>query len=322
VKRPRSRHRSATRSSQKTVWFPTGREHSDFDRYLFMLAQDVANSIVPIGGTSEKRSFEARLNPSTETVTELVVRGLSRDEGAWGGDLARETCEFFSRCALELMTFGETVYEIVFLSDETDGKNIAFEFIGVAPGTYTWKAGALVQTLPNDYAVDEGLPRETVVNAEMLLRFELPEVFKKDYPRLVAGLVSLGEKLFPDFAMPAEQERRPIPFDSTDYIRTLNMAIAQVVGTIGWDAGGMWREHTLEYFDLVRHLRFESFKVRLRDQMLSTVNRGISVAGKRLGFSTTLEIRGAPTVEEVALAGRRLESAECTFEEIFSSFNW
>jgi len=287
-----------------------------------MLAQDVANSILPIGGSSEKRPFKVTLASQDDKVSEMVVRGLSNDEGSWSRDLARATSHFFSECALRLMSFGETVYEITFLSDETSGTELGFKFVGVQHATFTWRKGALVQSVPKEYADLQKVPREIVVQPDLLLRFELPERFRADYPKLLAGLAALGGKLFPDFAFPMAQERNAIPFDSTDYIRTLNMAIAQVVGAIGWDARGTWGEHTLEYFALYRRLRFESFKVLLRDQILSTVNRGISAAGKRLSFSATLELHGVPTLEEIDRATERLESSDCTFREILSSFKW
>jgi hypothetical protein len=100
------------------------------------------------------------------------------------------------------------------------------------------------------------------------------------------------------------------------------MALYDATKLIGYNFRDYNMEHITEYYLWHRDLVFEKFKVTLRNSILATLNDGITRAGKELGFSSQIEIKGLPTEDDVAAAQEKLAVGDGTFEEILKTFRY
>jgi hypothetical protein len=138
---------------------------------------------------------------------------------------------------------------------------------------------------------------------------------------MMEGLAFLSNHTIPDFVFEVgEDGSRKTSFDSTAHIHLEKQALAEAVKLIGWDARGLFREETLEYYDLHRALIFERFKVELRTILLEKINEALTLAGQKMGFSGQLQMTGLPTLNEVEAAQAHLTGGDRPFQEILKPF--
>lgn len=289
------------------------------DLYPQMLIEDVAQGIMPIGGRAEKRPFRVILAPTSATTEKMVGFALTRDE--WERDFASAVCEFFRDCAQIIMTFGECIYEIVYLSQRNGGRPVEFELSFIRPSTVTWRWGRLVQYVPADVAHQRGVSKYVKLTPERILRFKPPPSVRGKLLLILDSLTHLGNRVFPDFALPSPRDLgRTVPYDSLKHIRTQKQALAEVAGAIGWNGRGLFQEEMLEYYWLHRQLRFEQFKLELRDSILGTLNEGLARVGREIGFSARLLMEGLPTLADVETAQAKLSAGNSDFKAILDPF--
>ena len=156
--------------------------------------------------------------------------------------------------------------------------------------------------------------------ADQALRFDLPGGMKHRYLEMIESLDFIDKNPFPRFALDSSVAGLGTPFDSSLLIRTQMMALADATRLVGWNARGTWQDDTLDYYWVWRELAFESFKAELRNLILLKLNEGLTLAGQPLGFSTRVEIKGLPSVQDVEQARKHLTSGDLSFGEILKPF--
>jgi hypothetical protein len=109
-------------------------------------------------------------------------------------------------------------------------------------------------------------------------------------------------------------------YDSANQVYSRKLALAESGRSIGWNARGLFNDETLEFYQLKRQLLFEKFKVELRGAILDTLNKGLSFAGKQMGFEAQISILGLPSLSDVEMAEYELDAGTKSFGDIIKPF--
>lgn len=321
-------HSSNLQSSQQSIFYYSDIVgHNDavllrrpnYLRRLYpgMLIEDVANHLIP--SSSHNTAFQVTLEPKDTKAEKLIAVALNRDD--YHTDLISATRNFFVQCAQTVMAFGEASYEIVYLSNPDDGAVVEFQLVFIQPLTVMLRRGQLVQYIPAEVARARNGSQYIPLVSDRVITFPLPVSVQKGYGAMMEGLAFLSNHKVPDFVFEVGDDgSRQTSFDFTAHIRLEKQALAEAAKLIGWDARNLFREETLQYYDLYRALVFERFKIELRTTLLEKVNEALTLAGQKIGFSEELRISGLPTFKMVEEAQTHLSVGDQPFQEILKSF--
>jgi hypothetical protein len=326
----RDKTRDLSRSQKTISYYPELNGEVDprpKERYRYfellqshMLIETVGTHIIPTGGRSRKKPIRIDVAPASRTVQTLVASALSRDHG-WHAELPSAVAEFVSECAQSVMAFGESVYEIVYLSDTTAQTIVAFELVRVQPFSVRRRLGRLVQVVPREVVNRRGVSPFIDLPADCILIFKPPMGIQDSLAKSLESLAVLSEKLMPEFALKNFREATSkFHYDSTGQVYSQKLALAEAGKAIGWNARGLFEDDMLEFYSLRRQLSFERFNIDFRTAILETLNEGLVLAGNQMGFEAQISIEGLPTVSDVELAQSELESGTKAFGEILKPF--
>jgi hypothetical protein len=67
-------------------------------------------------------------------------------------------------------------------------------------------------------------------------------------------------------------------------------------------------------------LKFEKFKIELRQTLLAALNEVLGRIGARIGFSAEIQIHGLPSIQDVDIAIEKLRSGTMPFTEVMDPF--
>lgn len=287
--------------------------------YPHMLFEDVRWGVAPIGGRSESGDFKVSLVPEDQRAQDLIEAGLARE--GYSHDLADSVCDFLQECARLAVAYGGAAYEVAHLSDEEGGELKGFELVLIPSGTVRERRGRLVQRLPTAFARSRGFSPEIELERDDVLLVSLPESQRRQLRRMLDSLSFLSTNIMPEwvFQFSPMDPKRP-PFEEGLHVTSRKLALVEATREIGWDARGLFADEILEFYQLLRFLRFERFKADLRALILSRVNDCLLRIGRRLGFEGRIEIEGLPTGDEIESAEEALRSGARPFTEIVKQF--
>ena len=291
----------------------------DYLRRLYpsMLIEDVAYHMIPSSG--HNTAFRFTLEPMDAKAEKLIAAALNRND--YHKDLASATRNFLAQCAQTVMAYGEATYELVYLSNPDDGAVVEFQLAYIQPLTVMRRRDQLVQYVPAEVARARKGSQYIPLAPDRIIAFPLPASVQKGFGAMMEGLAFLSSHTIPDFAFQVGDDgSRQTPFDPAAHIHLEKQALAEAGKLIGWNARGLFREETLEYYDLHRALEFERFKIELRITLLEKVNEALTLAGQKVGFSGQLQITGLPTLKEVEAAQAHLSAGDRPFQEILKPF--
>ena len=324
----KGRRVSKLRSSRQSIFYYSDvvgqedavlRRHPDYFRRLYpsMLIEDVAYHIIPSSGYNT--AFQVIFTPADARAEALIAAALNQE--GYRVDLASATHYFMESCSRTVMAFGEASYELVYLSNPDDGAVVEFQLVSIQPLTVMRWRGQLVQYVPAEVAQARKGSQYIPLSADRIITFTLPVSVQKDFRAMMEGLAFLSNHKLPDFVFQTGDDgSRQIPFDPMDHIHLEKQALAEAGKLIGWDARGLFREETLEFYDLHRALAFERFKIELRILLLERLNEALKLAGQQMGFSGQLRITGLPTIKDIEEAQGHLSAGDRPFREIIKPF--
>jgi hypothetical protein len=113
---------------------------------------------------------------------------------------------------------------------------------------------------------------------------------------------------------------RKTPYDVTAHYHLRNVALAKITKDFGWNARNSFEKEASEYYLIYRYLKFEKFRIELRNMILDTLNAGLELAGKQLSFNNKILVNGLPTLDDVQSAYDHLAKGDIPFAEVLEPF--
>lgn len=292
-----------------------------------MLIED-AHQLLPFGHGLDD-GFTATVLPEDARTEELVLNSLVSAHGR--GDRLEEAVRNCVEQLSQELTSGPVVFEVEYFytsdtpgehdgatlptsmtetastDDQTDGGPVAFRLGWITPATVATRLGRPIQYVPAQVAQKKtarGL-HYVELDSSNLITVDLSRRTRRALERARAVL-----------AAAAAQEMTPYKFakasDAAFDMERFKAERAQLVlrGTrdVGWGGRGFFDEYMLDPYQFWRHLRFERFKVQLRDAALGGINEMLRCAGARMGFEARLELEGLITAKDLDEAEAALRS--------------
>ena len=81
------------------------------------------------------------------------------------------------------------------------------------------------------------------------------------------------------------------------------------------------KELSTGYYLMARFLRFQEFKIHLREVAVLAMNDLLDIAGTQVGFRCTVELQHVPTRAEVAAASEQLKVGQFDFGHALEQFS-
>lgn len=286
--------------------------------YPHMFIEDVKFRIMPIGGRASKKEFNISLDPPDLKTQKIIENALSLD--TYSHDLAGIIGDFVSDCAVNLLIYETVTYEIVYLSEPKNGKIVGFELVQINPFTLVQRGNSLSQFLPDELTKQLSERRLIELKIERILTFKLPVNIQGKMDQIMESMRILS-LTSPDFFMKELTAGfRKTSYDVTAHYHLRNVALAKITKDFGWDARNSFEKEASEYYLIYRYLKFEKFRIELRNSILDTLNAGLELVGKQLGFKTKILVNGLPTLDDIETANNHQTKGDIPFGEILESF--
>jgi len=140
--------------------------------------------------------------------------------------------------------------------------------------------------------------------------------------RLLEALATINRPELLDFAEAQMRGEADVGYSTTEAFRTQELATAGLTKDIGWDMRSSLtgKETFLEYYVIVRRLRFERFLLRFRDGLIDQLNQHVLAIGQTIGHPAELVVSGLPTESMMDAAVRSLEAGDKDFKDILAPF--
>jgi hypothetical protein len=127
--------------------------------------------------------------------------------------------------------------------------------------------------------------------------------------------------MLPEFGMSVlNNTARDFGFDFQEWRRWHNVAINQATRASGWNARNVFPEEVTEYYFVQRFLRFEKFKLEIRESLVSQLNEMLQTVGKQLGFTAKIVVSGLPDAAQVDQSMQDLESGAVSFADVMKPY--
>ena len=283
-----------------------------------MFIEDVRLRILPNGGRAWMKELEISLDPPDPRAQQLIEKAISPD--GHHHNFAGAICHFIANCAVHLLIYETDTCEIVYLSEPENGKTVGFELVPINPYTILYRGNSLSQFLPDDHSTNLRERRRMELRPEHTLTFKLPAGIRGKLDAVMESMSILGPTSPEFFMKELEAGSRKTLYDVARHQHLRNVALARITRDLGWDARGSLEKEVSEYYLVYRHIKFERFKIELRDSILDTLNAGLDLAGRQLGFSTKITLKGLPTFDDVQTAHNHLAKGDVPFGEILQPF--
>ena len=286
--------------------------------YPRMFIEDVKLRIMPIGGRASREEFNISLEPPDPKVQKIIEAATSPDK--YHHELASVICDFIADCTVNLLIYETVTYEIVYLSEPKNGEMVGFELVQINPFTLVQRGNSLLQFLPDQH-VKQLRKRSCIeLKPERILTFKLPVKIQGEMDQIMESMRILS-LTSPDFFMKELAAGfRKTPYDVTKHNHLRNVSLAKITKDFGWDARNSFEKEASEYYLIYRYLKFEQFRIELRNGILDTLNAGLKLVGKQLGFKTKILVNGLPTLDNVQTVFNHLTKGDIPFGEILEPF--
>lgn len=285
--------------------------------YPHMLIEDVNLQVIPLGKRWAKRDFDITLSPPSDEFASLIAEAL--EPGNYEG-LTDAVCHFVREAAQTVMRDGRAVYELVYMRDE-DGVIRAVEFAYVPPKSVERDGDSFIQRVPADVAAQWTIPTEIQVPATSLAFFE-PPIKARKLRRMLEALATVNRPELLGFVEAQMRGEANFGYSATEAFRTQELASAEMTKEIGWDmrAAIAGRETFLEYYVIIRRLRFERFLMQFRNGLIDQLNNYVRSLGEAVGHPAELVVSGLPTESDVDAALASLETGDKDLNDILTPF--
>lgn len=323
---PTGVHKNLVLKRKSVGFFLTGEagNASSISSNEYMFIQDIQFKVLPGG-----RSMSSEQDVTIELMPDLLLKKTIIMDAFSTSDrhisLSNTISRFIEEAASHLGYKGTAYYEIVkdHLSID-EGEEDASEPIGqkgqvsikfkvlYIPGRVVRFGAYYLQIIPRAERARRGKAFVLIPAANVwLLRIPLELGGPRKLRRLLSTLARSSAPL-PKFVHEAMSGLSEIKdFSFTDYRKLQHLAVACESAKWGWPARDTWRDETLEYFLIYRHLHFALAMAILRESILSSMNDLL----RQLGFSSSFVLKGLPTRVEIRDCITKLAKGEATFDD-------
>ncbi|MCY3568916.1 MAG: hypothetical protein OXH38_09840 [Chloroflexi bacterium] len=317
---------SVDRVSIPSSFLATGNQYGDASYYATLFATDVAEHLFPISGDL---AYEPvfQLSSHDEHVGATMESAFHRygSHGGYGQSLSAILSEFGNRTAQRLVLSGFQALEIAPTID-ANARPIGFSVLRIN-GARNF-AGFTWQVIPKDTLVGTDLRNLKPAN-QRLIRIPRNRVVRMRLPRryrgIPGGLEALGQMggAVPDFVIRSlhPNQTHKVPYDLEELKGIEQRAVASITKSTGWSGRWAFDDAVTRYYTMRRFLRFEEFKVRLREAVADTINRILTVAGASVGFAAKISLHHLPRLEEIEDSRSDLAAGRLGYREMLDRYS-
>ena len=303
----------------------TANNYRDISYYSHMFAEDVSQHLFPFDGhVNHKAVFQ--LSPPNGDAARIIEAAFTRDDhGGHRQTLSPILSEFGNRAAHRVVLSGSETFEVV---PNVDRYAAADSFLVVRVNGTQSVAGAVWQLIPKNALVgahgDTARPlnrRLVRLPKDRVIQMKLPREFRR-IPGGLRALHYMG-KAVPSFVI---QNYKPdgtgrVPYDLEEMKGFEQRAVAAIMRSTGWDGRWAFQDAVTGYYTMRRFLRFEEFKIELREMVVDTINRILTVAGARLGFTSVVRLHHLPTRQQIATSRKDLAEGRFDYVEAMTQYS-
>lgn len=314
------RHSSETpASTQRTLDFadPTARERRGEHLEAWMLQEDIQTQIMP--WRPEEAGWQVALRSGDKDMVRMVAGGLSPQEGAW--DLSDALCEFVRDVTSDLVRYGRAVRELVLYLDASE-KPVAFELTRVPPTSVVRTPIGWYQIIPAE--VSRLRQQQRVIRLDPKLMFAFVDPAPEAHIRSVLGRLKRVPRVGAQIPFGSHDETAQFyrAYEFSTQAQTHDEAVAVVTRDVGWDGRGSLSKHISEWYMMLKYVRFQEFKLGIRDAILAELDHALVTASERLGTDVQLRIESPVNAEVIRECYTALEEGTRTFNEIFKTLSF
>jgi len=322
----RGTHKNLALKRKSVGFFLSGEtgNAASISSHEYMFTQDIQHKVIPGGSSmSSEQNVTIELVPDLPLGKSIIMDAFSTEDRHI--NLSNTISRFIEEAAFHLAYKGIVRYEIVkeplFQSKEADNESepieqgeqagVKFKVLYI-PGRVVRLGTHYLQILPRAERAQRG-KAFVVISAANVWSLRIPSELggSRKLRRLLRTLARSSTPL-PKFVLAAMSSLSEMKdFSFTDFAKLKHLAVACESVQWGWPARDTWRDETLEYFRVYRHLRFTLAMAILRESILSSMNDLL----KQLGFSTSFILKGLPTPADVRNCIAKLAKGEATFED-------
>lgn len=355
VWRNKKKNYYSLKTERETIWYVPRKTGERVDRsvYMHMLTEDVGLGVIPYRRGKQTGLFD--LSIDNEQVKEDLCLCLSSND-YHRRDFDTALCDFLRECVRSMMHYDEAIYEIVQYTpvfsdnkeqkenpeeqEEQDQQNqeedLSFtQLMSVPPSNIRFFLRTPYQILPKvsedmSYRYeDDPPPRFKKLSKNKILRFRIPKEYRGDYYSIRYQLEHIGKRELHNHYIEAldssSKNTKKIAHNQIDMeagSKNCELAVLSATNKIGWDAREKFTgsKHLQEHYIITRFLRFERFKIRLRQSIIDVLNENIDKLLPSLNYHGSIEIRGLPTETDVLEAEKQLMEGKKPFNEIIDPF--
>lgn len=289
------------------------RDQLRWGNFYGQMFTDDTEQILPWGDDPDS-GFSVSIEPHSSEIEDLITDGLISPTGPSAS--VETAVRYHLSWVADMMLRGHAVYEIDLLSDD-DGEKVAFRTGWIPQGTIDKRNGRYIQYVPEE--LGEGRKHKgcyyVELDEEMLIWTQLPRSMRSALRRAASTLAEASaQQSTPSVMLHArvqefnlkrfkDEEAREVLFTTRD---------------LGWHARWLFDEQMTSPYIAWRHLEFQRFKILIRDAVIASLNRALTLAGAEIGFEARLVLRGVITARDVDRAQNELRTGSRPLTELLS----
>lgn len=299
-----------------------GSSHVEGNFFSDMFIEDIAEDLFPTDGMVDHMPV-FRLSSDDEHVLRVIQSAFvhSANYGGFAEPrnlLSFRLSAFGNQTARRLLVSGAVAFEIAAMVD-ANNNNVGFSVPRV-DGVRSF-AGFTWQTIPRNAlacATRENPPRvnrrRVQIPRDQLVYIRLPTEYKR-IPSDLRALRHTGS-VFPKYFNP-EMSRK----GAEELWKIEQRAVASITRSTGWHGRWTFNEVVTSYYMIRRLLRFEEFKVNLREAVVDGINRILAVAEATVGFRAEVRLHHLPTLEEIAGSRDDLAAGRLGLDQVMDQYS-
>lgn len=292
--------------------------------YNHMLIEDVKTKIMPSRHyDKQKETSVIQLCPPDTSAQKNISLVLSENRYP-SQNLEDEISYFIKECASIIMNEGQAIYEIVNYKNKTASESSFLKLEPVPRGIIKFFLGRALQILPKLEELEGKEPCFKRITKDKLVIFRMPKPYRTNYKELQSQLDMLGKEgtqnLYTKSLEEIDKHKKLNLNQKANISKYSKLFALSATNLIGWNARDFRSNHLQEYFTLVRFLRFERFKLALRNSILNTINNNLNRLLPNSTYNGRLEFRHLPTDEDIEKAEKYLREGNKKFNDIFKLF--